>query len=268
MAAATPGPLQGRTILVTGANDGLGRAVALAAAGAGATVVLSGRNSAGLERVYDQILALGAAQPAALPLDLARASWKEMHELVQLLGREVGSLHALVHCAAHFKAFSRLEDLDPKEWMEGLQVNLTAPYVLTRECLPLLRASGEGVVVFVTDAAGRQPKPFQHIYGLAKGAQEALVKMWTAEWAQEPGLRAHSFYPGPMRTRLRVKGYPGEATQQWPTPEQIAPQILALLGPEGRSRRGEALSAVTVCRTHAEGAGPERCPHQGGASAR
>lgn len=198
--------LKDRVILVTGAGDGLGKAAALACAGLGATVVLLGRTVPKLEQVYDAIERGGGATPAIYPMNLAGASWNEYQQLADTLEREFGRLDGLLHCAAHFKAFAALDDLEPREWVESLQVNLTAAYTMTRLCLPLLRRSADASVVFTSAASGREAKPFHGVYGIAKAALEAMMKTWAQETELEPGLRFNSFDPGPLRTGLRLKG--------------------------------------------------------------
>ena len=232
--------LRDRIILVTGAGDGLGKATALACAGLGATVVLLGRTIPKLEQVYDAIERGGGAKPAIYPMNLAGASWIEYQQLAETLDREFGRLDGLLHCAAHFKAFTALDEVDPREWMEGLQVNLTGAYTLTRECLPLLRKSADASVVFVTSASARTPRPFHGIYGISKAAVEAMVKTWAQEIELEPGLRFNTYDPGPLRTQIRLKGFPGEVIDKIPAPESAVPPLLWLLGPDSRGTSGQA----------------------------
>jgi NAD(P)-dependent dehydrogenase (short-subunit alcohol dehydrogenase family) len=233
--------LAGRRILITGAGDGLGRAAALGCAAHGATVILLGRTVKKLEKVYDAIEASGAPQPAIYPMHLAGAGWKDYADLAETFEREFGSLDGLLHCAAHFKAFSPMADIEPKDWVEGLQINLTAAYALTRNLLPLLRASADASVVFVTDRHGREARAYDGVYGIAKAAIEQMMRIWAAELDAKSALRINSLNPGPMRSGVRLRGYPGERAESVPLPETVVPRLLWLLGPDSRGVNGCAL---------------------------
>ena len=239
---ASAGSLQGRVILVTGAGDGLGKATAIAAAKAGATVILLGRTIKKLEATYDAIEQAQGPQPGIVPLNLNGATWNDHLTVAETLEKEFGRLDGLVHCAAHFLGFARLAEIAPKDWMDGVQTNLTAAYVLTRSCLPLLEKSADASVVFVSDTAGRTPRAYQGVYGITKAALEAMSQTWALESAQShPQLRFNSFHPGPMRTAIRIKGYAGEGVAETPAPDAAARRLLWLLSGESRGVSGKAL---------------------------
>lgn len=232
--------LAGRRILITGAGDGLGRAASRACAAHGATVVLLGRTVAKLEATYDAIKAAGGPEPAIYPMNLAGATWNDLADLGATLEREFGVLHGLLHCAVHFRGFSPLADLDPRDWMESLQVNLTAPFALTRFCLPLLMKAEDASVVFVSDAVGRRAHAYHGAYGVAKFGLEGLMQTWAEECANRGTPRFSSFDPGPLRTQLRRTGYPAESLEDLPPPESTCPALLYLLGPDSRGVNGRA----------------------------
>jgi NAD(P)-dependent dehydrogenase (short-subunit alcohol dehydrogenase family) len=228
-----------RVVVVTGAGDGLGRATALACARAGATVVLLGRTVAKLEKAYDEIKAAGFAEPAIYPLNLAGATWNDYEQLAATLEREFGRLDGLAHCAAHFKGFAPLATVEPKDWLESLQVNLTGPYALTRHCLPLLEKAAAASIVFVSDACGRRGRAYAGPYGVAKFALEGLMQTWAAE-LEGARLRVNSLDPGPMDTALRRKGYAegGRAA----TPDAAANALVWLLGDDSAPATGAAFT--------------------------
>ncbi|MES2682183.1 MAG: SDR family NAD(P)-dependent oxidoreductase [Pseudomonadota bacterium] len=234
--------LQGRVILITGAGDGLGRATAIEAARCGATVILLGRTIRKLEATYDLIEKAGYAKPGIVPMNLNGAAWNDHEALAETLQAEFGRLDGLVHCATHFTGFMRLAEIPPKDWLDGIQTNLTAAYVLTRSCLPLLEKSADAPVVFVTDTAGRTPKAYHGVYGITKAAIEALSATFALEYASlHPQLRFNTFHPGPMRTAVRVKGFSGESGDAAPKPETAARRLAWLLSAEGKTLRGQAL---------------------------
>jgi NAD(P)-dependent dehydrogenase (short-subunit alcohol dehydrogenase family) len=236
--------LKGRVILITGAGGGLGRPTALACARHGATTVLLGRHVKKLEAVYDEIEAAHGPKPAIYPINLAGAVWNDYVELAATVERELGRVDGIVHCAAHFSAFSPLSDVQPRDWVESLQVNLTAAYTLTRTCLPLLLKSQDASVVFLSEPGGRRPKAYRGVYGIAKVAIEGMVQMWASELESLPGLRINSYDPGPMRTGLRLKGYPGDDIQTVPEPETAVPGLLYLLGADSRGQTGKQFSRL------------------------
>ncbi|WP_420466698.1 SDR family NAD(P)-dependent oxidoreductase [Panacagrimonas sp.] len=232
--------LQERVILITGAGGGLGGALAQACAALGATVVLSGHTVRKLEATYDCIVEARGPQPAILPMNLMTATWAEYEAFAASLEQNFGRLDGLVHAAAHFKGFSRLEDLEPREWLDSLQVNLTAPYALTRLCLPLLRKSADASVIQVTDEGGRKVRAYNGIYGIAKRAAEALANGFALELKHEANLRFNTVDPGPMRTALRARGYAAEVLHDVPLPETRLSRLLWLLGGDARGISGRA----------------------------
>jgi len=239
--SASAALLKDRVVLVTGAGDGLGRACALAAARSGAVVVLLGRTVRKLEAVYDEIQNQGLASPAIYPLHLGGASWNDYGELAATLEREYGRLDGIVHCAVQFKQFQPLDDISPQDWFESFQVNLNGPYALTRHCLPLLLKSPDASVVFISDTPGREPKAFAGSYGVAKAALENLSATWAQELERYGNLRINTFNPGPMRSGVRLRGYPGAAIDSLPLPDVAAQKILWLLGTESGGVSGLAL---------------------------
>ncbi|MBN8726431.1 MAG: SDR family NAD(P)-dependent oxidoreductase [Xanthomonadales bacterium] len=238
--APAAGSLAGRVVLVSGATGGLGRATALAAAAAGASVVLLGRKVRPLEKLYDEITQAGFPQPALYPMDLAGATPKDHADLAASIGRELGRLDGLVHAAAHFDTLQPFEQQTPEEWQRTQQVNLTAPFLLTAACLPLMKQGGDAAVVFVFDDVARVGNAFWGGYGVAKHALLGLASIVHEETENSP-VRTHAVLPPPMRTALRRAAYYGENTMEHPDPAHAAAAIAWLLGTEGAGARGKVL---------------------------
>jgi len=241
----TPGAglLAERVILVTGAGSGLGRALAIECARAGATVILSGRNKSKLERVYDEIESLGAPQPAMAMLDLATATAPEYDGLAHTIGTEFGKLDGLVHAAGLLGDRTPLEQYDVPTWCKVLHVNLTAPVILTQVLLPDLRKSPDASVIFVSSGVVRNPRPFWGAYAVAKTGLEAVRSMLSQELEGEPNIRVNSINPGRMRTAMRAAAYPAEDPNTLPSPKSVTGPFLYFLSAQGRGIDGEYVDA-------------------------
>lgn len=233
--------LQGRAILVTGAGQGLGRAVALDAAWHGATVALLGRKLEKLEATYDAITAAGGPEPALVPLDLLAAGAPEFEALAQLLRRDLKRLDGIAHCASHFVALGPLADQTLEQWMTLLKVNLAAPFALTRACLPLLAAAPDSSVVFTGETHGAHPLAYWGGFAVSKGALSTLAAIWAEELEHKGKPRMNVFIPGPIATAQRAQSHPGEDRARLRPPESAARALLYLLGPDGASHNGHTV---------------------------
>jgi NAD(P)-dependent dehydrogenase (short-subunit alcohol dehydrogenase family) len=163
--------LDGRIILVTGASDGIGRALAIHAAGLGARVILHGRNIAKLESVYDEIEALdGAPRPAIAVLDFATAGSEAYTSLADSLADEFGRLDGLVNNASILGERYSIEQYDAAMWQQVMHVNVTATFAITQVCLPLLHRSPDASIIFTSSGVGRVGKPFWGAYAVSKFA--------------------------------------------------------------------------------------------------
>jgi NAD(P)-dependent dehydrogenase (short-subunit alcohol dehydrogenase family) len=235
--------LEGRVILITGASGGLGRALALECARAGASVILSARNGAKLERLYDEIESLGAPQPAIAVLDLATATAVDYDRLAETIDREFGKLDGLVHAAALLGDRTPLEQYDVPTWCRVLHVNLTAPFILTQILLPNLRKSADASVIFVSSGVVKNSRPFWGAYAVSKTGLESVRSMLSEELAGEENIRVNSINPGRMRTGMRAAAYPAEDPNSLPNPASVTGPFLYLLSTQGRGVDGEYFDA-------------------------
>jgi NAD(P)-dependent dehydrogenase (short-subunit alcohol dehydrogenase family) len=221
------------TILITGANGGLGSALALACAERGARLVLLDQKQRPLERLCDQVEALGAPAPGYCDVDLSKLGPEAAEELVAGLVAEYGGIDGLVHCAARFEGLRPMDQVPPTDWLLDLQVNLNAAWLLTRCCLASLKQR-KGTVVFLKDdnAVG---KAYWGSYGAAKAATAAMAESLANELGAG-SCRVLSFDPGPMRTALRAGAYLAEEPLSVPDPGEVAARLADdLLQPRGQS---------------------------------
>lgn len=202
--------LSGRVILITGASDGIGKAVALAAAAHGATVLLHGRNVRKLEAVYDSIVAAKQPRPSIVPLDFEKAGPEEYEKLATALEQEFGRLDTLLHNAGMLGERAPIEHHDVPKWMRTMHVNVTAPFILTRYCLPLLKRSADPSIVFTSSGVVARPRAYWGAYLVSKWASEGLMRMLADELENRPKIRVNSIDPGKVRTAMRLAAYPAE----------------------------------------------------------
>jgi NAD(P)-dependent dehydrogenase (short-subunit alcohol dehydrogenase family) len=226
--------LRDRIILITGASDGIGKAVALACAAHGATVILHGRNVRKLEAVSDQIVNAKLAQPGIAPLDLEKAGPDDYQQLANAIEQNYGRIDGLLHNAGMLGERAPIEYHDVPKWMRTLHVNLTAPFILTRTCLPLLRRSQDASIVFTASGVVPRPRAYWGAYLVSKWGSEGLRHMLADEMENEPNIRVNSIDPGKVRTNMRLQAYPAEDRSTLPAPEAITAPYIFLLGPDSR----------------------------------
>lgn len=239
----TPDLLKDRLILVTGAGDGIGRACARAFAAHGATLILLGRTIRKLESVYDEIEQAGHPQPAIYPLNLEGAAPKDYEDLAATLQQEFGRLDGLLHNAAMLGTLTPIGHYEVELWFKSIQVNLNAPFLLTRACLGLLTASEDASVLFTSDRVGRHGKAYWGAYGVAKAGIEGLMQTLADELETNTRVRVNSIDPGAVRTAMRALAYPGEDPGHLPYPADIVRPYLYLMSAESRGSTGRQFMA-------------------------
>ena len=235
--------LQGKTLLVTGAGDGIGRAAALSYANHGATVILLGRTVAKLESVYDEIEAAGDPQPAIFPLDLNSAGNEEVIAMAQAIGENFGHLDGLLHNASVLGERRPIESATVAGWQEVMQVNVNAQFLLTRHLLPLLQAAPSASIIFTSSGVGRKGRAFWGAYAVSKFATEGFMQVLADELENTCKVRVNSLNPGATNTAMRRMAYPSETPTDTPYAEDIMPAYLYLMGEDSAEITGQALNA-------------------------
>lgn len=233
--------LDGKTILVTGAGDGIGRVAALTYARYGATVLLLGRTSSKLEYVYDEIESFGGKQPAMLPMNLEGATYAEMQQLEGLISKEVGQLDGILHNAGMLGQLTPLEMYDVDIFAQVMKVNFTATFMLTQALLPLLKDADHGSIVFTSSTVGTHPRAFWGAYALSKQAVEGMSDIFTQETQNTTNLRFNCVNPGGTRTNMRAHAYPGENPMSLKTPEDIMAGYVCLMSDASIGVRGQVV---------------------------
>lgn len=235
--------LRDRIILITGASDGIGKALALEAARLGAQVMLHGRSVAKLEKVYDLIAAMdNAPRPSIAVLDLESANAESYTTLAQSIEDEFGRLDGLVHNAGMLGERYSIEQYDAVLWQRVMHVNVTSAFALTQVFLPLLLKSEDASIIFTGSGVGRTGKAFWGAYSVSKFATEGLSQI-LADEHRHSILRVNCINPGATRTNMRLAAYPAEDRSKLKTPHEILAPYLYFLGPDSKGITGESIDA-------------------------
>jgi len=221
-------PLQDKIALVTGASRGIGKAVAIELARAGAHVVALARTSGGLEELDDAIQAEGGSA-TLVPADLKDGP--ALDRLGASLFERYKRLDVLVANAAILGVLSPIGHIDPKVWDDVIAINLTAQWRLTRSLDPLLRQSEAGRAVFLTSGSAQKAAPYWGAYAVSKIGLEMLARTYAAE-TEKTKVKVNLFNPGPTRTRMRAQAMPGEDPMTLDPPHKVATHLLPLCLPD------------------------------------
>jgi NAD(P)-dependent dehydrogenase (short-subunit alcohol dehydrogenase family) len=220
-------PLADRIALITGASRGIGYALALKLARAGAHVVAVARTVGGLEELDDAVRKAGSSA-TLVPLDMR--DYDGFYRLAAALNERHQRLDVLIGNAAVPGQRSPLEHVQPQAWDEAMAVNVTANWHLIRAMDGLLRRSAAGRAVFITSGAATNARAYAGPYSVSKAALNVLARTYAAETNATP-LRVNLFNPGPARTRMRAYVMPGEDPMTLPTPDEVAEKIVDLCLP-------------------------------------
>lgn len=236
------GELAGKTVLITGASRGIGQAVAMAAAAAGATTLLCARDVPALERIADAIEAAGSPAPILAPVNLEAASLADYGELADLVAARCGCLDGLVFNAAALGELAPLATYDPLTWARVFQVNVHSVFLMLQTLLPLAAAAPSASVLFTLATEGMGGKPHWGAYGASKFALRGLFETLAAEHVNSHNLRINALLPPPTRTRLRQAAYPAEHPGSLADPDRIALYFIELLSTRSAEVRGRLVS--------------------------
>ena len=230
--------LKDRVILVTGASDGIGKAVAKAYAQHGATVVLLSKTIKKLEAVYDEIIELGGPEPAIYPLHLEGATANDYEKMAEVLEEKLGRLDGIVLNAGWLPAYTPLKYYDVEMWSKVMTTNLHANFLIVKSCLPLLEKAEDASVIFSSHAASIA---YNGGYGVAKAGFDALLRIMADEYSDDPFIRINGIDTGPVRTYLRTYHFPGENPETLADPSAIVGPYLYFMGADAAKETGEII---------------------------
>jgi NAD(P)-dependent dehydrogenase (short-subunit alcohol dehydrogenase family) len=229
--------LKDRVILVTGAADGIGRAISLAYARYGATIVLLGKAIKPLEAVYDEIIEIGGAEPAIYPLNMEGANVHDYQTMATTIAQELGRLDGLVLNAAWLPAFVPFKDYEIELWMQTITINLHANFLITQSCLALLEKAQDASIIL---SAHQSNKAYNGAFGVAKAGMDAMMDIVADEYDRDDVfIRVNSIDSGPLRTQMRRLNYPLEDIETLATADAIVGPYLYFMGADAHKRTAE-----------------------------
>ena len=234
--------LQDKVILVTGAGAGIGRQAALSYASQGATVILLGKTVKRLEQVFDQIIANGDPEPAIIPLDLKGATEQHYIDMADTIKQQCHRLDGILHNAGILGVLSPFDQIEKSTFDDVMQVNVTAPFIMTKALLPLLKQAPSASIIFTSGSVGKVGRAYWGAYSISKFATQGMMQT-LADELEKTTVRANSINPGATRTQMRASAFPAEDASLLNTPEQIMAPYLFLMADESIEINGQSLDA-------------------------
>jgi len=239
---ATKNYLANKTILVTGAGDGIGKAAARHYAKYGATVILLGKTVSKLEQVYDQIMDEGGEEPAIVPLDLLGASPQHYRDMASTIGDQFGQLDGLLHNASILGDLGPFAHISEKDWQQIMQVNVSSQFYMTQALLPILEKSPGASVIFTSSSVGLKGRAYWGAYAVSKFATQGMMEVLADEY-ENRNTRFNCINPGGTRTAMRAKAFPAEDANLLKIADDIMPLYLYLMDVQRSTENGQTLHA-------------------------
>ena len=214
--------LSGRTILITGATDGIGKVLAIEFSKLGSNIILLGRNSSKLDKVYDQLdKSLTSQKHLILQADLGLLNNDSAHEILHAIAEEFTSLDGIIHNAAILGTMTTLEDYELSRWDEVLNVNLRAPFLLTKTLKTILETSTLPRIIFTSSGVANMGRAFWGAYSVSKFGLKGLAEIFANELETTSSIKVFNFDPGATQTKMRASARPAENPNSLKTPNDL-----------------------------------------------
>tara|TARA_B100000530_G_C15891617_1_gene461670 strand:+ start:644 stop:1390 length:747 start_codon:yes stop_codon:yes gene_type:complete len=214
--------LSGRTILITGATDGIGKVLAIEFSKLGSNIILLGRNSSKLDKVYDQLdNSLTSQKHLILQADLGLLNNESAHEILHAIAEEFTSLDGIIHNAAILGTMTTLEDYELSRWDEVLNVNLRAPFLLTKTLKTILETSTLPRIIFTSSGVANMGRAFWGAYSVSKFGLKGLAEIFANELETTSSIKVFNFDPGATQTKMRASARPAENPNSLKTPNDL-----------------------------------------------
>ncbi len=226
--------LENRTVVVTGAAMGIGRAAALCCAEAGGRTVLADIDAPGLEETVRDIQAAGGKTTSRV-VDVSVA--RQVEELMAGAVEDFGGIDALINCAGVLEgAYVPVDELDETVWQRVMDTNLKGSFLTSKYATAIMKEQKRGVIVLLSSGAGVRGGSSSVAYGTSKGGVHGMAIVLESQLASF-GIRVHAVCPGGIATPMKLRNIAQAAESQGKSAEEALKQAAEYLGePEGVGR--------------------------------
>ena len=214
--------LNNKTILITGATDGIGKVLAEEFSKLGSNIILLGKNSSKLDAVYDQLdHSFDSQKHLILEADLSLLNNESAHEILRAISNEYDALDGIIHNAAILGTMTPLEDYELSKWDEVLNINLRAPFLLTKTLKSILENSTMPRIIFTSSGVANTGRAFWGAYSVSKFGLKGLAEIFTNELETTSSIKVFNFDPGATQTKMRASARPAEDPSSLKTPHEL-----------------------------------------------
>lgn len=234
--------LNNKTILVTGAGAGIGKEAALTYAKLGATVILLGKTVSKLETVYDEIISLGLAEPAIIPLDMKGATKQNYIDMSATIANQFGKLDGALLNASMLGELTPFAQIHEQIFNDVMKVNVSAQYLIAQALIPTLQLAENSSLVFTSSGVGNKGRAYWGAYSISKFATEGMMQVIADEY-ENSSIRTNAINPGATNTGMRASAYPAEDKESLASPSDIMPLYVYLMSDDSVKVNGQTLKA-------------------------
>ena len=227
--------MEGKTILITGANRGIGKSLAKNFSNIGANIILLGKNEDSLNEVYDEIISCTKTKPLIIESDLNLLDLDGAHQIKKAIVNQYGVLDGLIYNAAKLGKMTSIEDYEDGLWKEIINTNLNSSFLIYKELIPILKAAPSGRIIFTSSGVAEVGKAYWGAYSVSKFAVKGLAEIMRDELDSTTNIKVFNYDPGATKTSMRASAYPGEDPNNLKDPDKLFGDYLWFFSEESQN---------------------------------
>ena len=227
--------MEGKTILITGANRGIGKSLAKNFSNIGTNVILLGKNEDSLNEVYDEIISCTKTKPLIIESDLNLLDLDGAHQIKKAIVNQYGVLDGLIYNAAKLGKMTSIEDYEDGLWKEIINTNLNSSFLIYKELIPILKAAPNGRIIFTSSGVAEAGKAYWGAYSVSKFAVKGLAEVIRDELDSTSNIKVFNYDPGATKTSMRASAYPGEDPNNLKDPDKLFGDYLWFFSEESQN---------------------------------